>query len=163
MRSACPLARSTTYAAHLTALTLEVLKSIADTIPGPVVGAFTSLEYQAVGWAFAMLAPCPALVDVQGRALERTRAAISTAAIDPDVTGCDADMAASQRAFGYRYVGASFRPHLTLGRVGHGVPRRCVTAFAQEFGGRPVRFDRVVFYRAGPFGVLESALASVYL
>ena len=85
--------------------------------------------------------------------------------LDRDFEGYTTAEARNFKTYGYRYVGESFRPHITLGRrpsAGDGsLPAQLMSAYARELKGSVVTFDQMVFYRAGAYGSLAQILAEV--
>jgi 2'-5' RNA ligase len=84
--------------------------------------------------------------------------------IKEDMSQYSADETAAYLSFGYRYIGDSFRPHITLGRTKESdktLSAELGTIYDTLLKNRLVQFDRLVFYRAGDFGVLAEVLQSV--
>ena len=124
---------------------------------------FDRLIYQPVAWVFALLARQQWQNSLQTRALELTEYLIDTARIagrvDDKLTMAERE---SYLRYGYRYVGPSFLPHVTLGRTAGGAAELAAglgEAFANEFMGTVDQPSEMVFYRAGESGVLAEAIA----
>lgn len=132
-------------------------------------GKFLGVYEQPAGWCF-MGVDCSewglrlqsVSLDVLGGSVRRE---------DVSWDGSEAVWSESERLnqerWGYRYVGDDFIPHITLGRfdgVSGAVPSAgLIECFEAELAGVEFGFSRLVFYRAGEFGVLESVLAEVGL
>jgi 2'-5' RNA ligase len=81
-----------------------------------------------------------------------------------DVSAYTPDEQASYASWGYRYVGASFRPHFTLGRLDEQSAQEvCDRAKADGVGVREWRFNRLSVYVAGKNGAHERSVAEVLL
>jgi 2'-5' RNA ligase len=130
---------------------------------------FTSVEYQHVGWVFADIASEPWLAELQNACLNATRQFIDLQQINPaeNFLGYTEDEKRNYLSYGYRYVDASFRPHVTLGRSispeAMTLPPELVEAFRDELGGATAVFNELVFYRAGDYGALTEVLEAVSL
>jgi 2'-5' RNA ligase len=130
---------------------------------------FATLEYQHVGWVFADVKPEPWMARLQDACLEATLPFIDTAAINAaeSFIGYTAAEQKNYLDYGYRYVGTSFRPHVTLGRSvdpeAVTLPPSLVEAFSGELGGSELTFSELVFYRAGEYGALAEVMEIVTL
>lgn len=130
---------------------------------------FTSVEYQHVGWVFADIASEGWLAELQSGFLRETHQFIDLQQInaDEEFIGYTADEKQNYLHYGYHYVGASFRPHVTLGRSispeATSLPLELLEAFRDDLGGATVTFSELVFYRAGEYGALSEVLDSVSL
>jgi 2'-5' RNA ligase len=130
---------------------------------------FTSVEYQHVGWVFADIASEAWLAELQSACFDATLQFIDLQQINDadNFLGYTEDEKRNYLEYGYRYVGTSFRPHVTLGRsIGPEamtLPPGLVEAFRDELGGSTVIFNELVFYRAGEFGALAEVLETVPL
>jgi len=160
------------------ALTQSLLDCIAESWSAnrncsPVVGHFGPLLYQPVGWVFGPVLPTlmstetgPWCADLQRLALERMRSCIDMAQIDvtrdtSQYTTCERE---AYLRYGYRYVGDAFRPHVTLGRISGDTSApapELLGLYADSLASRCVTFDRLVFYRAGEYGVLAEIVRSI--
>jgi hypothetical protein len=132
-------------------------------------GRFMGLYEQTRGWCF-MGVDCSSWgVALQDASLNLLKDSVIREAISWD--GSEDLWKNSEREnqmlWGYRYLGEDFIPHITLGRfdgIDGSVPSgKLLELFESEFGGIGFEFSRLVFYRAGEFGVLNSVLAEIEL
>ena len=117
---------------------------------------------QPVGWVFAETRFPEGIRRLQDRALSLMVNHIDTDAIDPDYDyrGHTAAEIAHHRRFGYRYIGAQYRPHITLGRCWESdLPAGVQAAYCRDLLGASVVFDRIAFYLAGESGTVVEVLA----
>jgi 2'-5' RNA ligase len=127
------------------------------------------VEYQHVGWVFADIASEAWLAELQSACFDATLQFIDLQQINDadNFLGYTEDEKRNYLEYGYRYVGTSFRPHVTLGRSispeAMTLPPGLVEAFRDELGGSTVIFNELVFYRAGEFGALAEVLETVPL
>jgi len=162
------------------ALTQPLLDSIAESWfakrnCSTVVGQFGSLHYQPVEWVFGMIVPIPMSADIspwcadlQKLALDRMERFIDTTQIDTtrdtsQYTSCERE---AYLRYGYRYVGDTFCPHVTLGRTVGNPSSLCpelLCIYDESLAERHLTFDQLVFYRAGEYGVLAEIVQSVCL
>jgi len=152
---------------HPAAVTGAMLDRIIS-ITSREVGLFTSeaqlgdVYVQPVGWVFAETRFPEGIRHLQDRALSLMIDYIDTDAIDPnyDYRGHTAAEIANHRRFGYRYIGAQYRPHITLGRCWESdLPAGVQAAYRRDLLGTSVTFDRIAFYRAGESGTVVEVLA----
>lgn len=148
----------------------KILDAVVDTVSLRSMQAlFATLEYQHVGWVFADVTPESWMTQLQDACLEATLPFIDTAAINANESfvGYTAAEQKNYLDYGYRYVGASFRPHVTLGRSVDAealtLPPQLVEAFSSELGGSEITFSELVFYRAGEYGALAEVMEIVTL
>lgn len=148
----------------------NALDTIIETVSLRAMKArFASLEYQHVGWAFADVRHDAWMTTLQEACLEATLPFIDTDAIDTDASFLGYTAAEKQNylTYGYRYVGASFRPHITLGRslddTSVTLPLALTEAFRSELSGSELMLNELVFYRAGEFGALAEIIETVTL
>lgn len=148
----------------------DALRRVVDRLSlGVSKSNFTSVEYQRVGWVFADIASEPWLTELHSACLRETHQFIDLQQINAgeDFTGYNADEQQNYLDYGYRYVGPSFRPHVTLGRSisseAASLPLELIEAFRGDLGGATVTFNELVFYRAGDYGVLTEVLETVSL
>jgi len=127
------------------------------------------VSYYPVGWLFLDVAKTDWLDALHNRALAAAAASIDASKIDrsKSLTGYTPLQRANYLRYGYRYVGAAFHPHLTLGRVAEGLPSETfielTELFGLEVGYAEQRVERLVFYRAGEYGALAEVLAELIL
>lgn len=148
----------------------DALRSIVERLSlGVSKSHFTSVEYQHVGWVFADIASEAWLAELQSACLNATHQFIDLQQINAaeNFLGYSEAEKKNYLDFGYRYVGSSFRPHVTLGRSispeAITLPPELIEAFRDELGGATVVFNELVFYRAGEFGALSEVLETVTL
>lgn len=133
----------------------------------PTSSHFSKISYQPIGWLFANVVTGTWLPKLQEICLSRSRDYIDVRFIDrnENFSGYSLNEKENYLKFGYRYVGKSFKPHVTIGRspreTPESLPARVESAFNMEFAGDEVIFDKLVFYRAGEFGALSEILESV--
>ena len=126
----------------------------------PIESEWTEFYYQPKGWLFAGVRKTNQLDKLHRRLFDRTKQHIDTAQIGdhPDLAALTPQEQANYRAYGYRYLGDLYRPHVTIGRTLDDVTtadETVVRDFELEFFGKTVRYDRLAFYEAGEFGALK--------
>lgn len=126
------------------------------------------LVYQPVGWLFADVARQSWMDALQRVLVGLVEPIVDRSALKtPDrLTGYSDAERTSYLRHGYRYIGESFLPHITLGRTAAVDDRSalsvaCRADFDALIGGRTARFDRLVAYRAGRHGILVEILAEL--
>ena len=99
----------------------EIVDCLADTrilCAGDLLECVT-VFVQKPDWVFLGVHKAPSLVELQGLACRQMAAWLRPpTAPGPNFAAYSDDEKASYLAYGYRYIGASFLPHLTLGRCG---------------------------------------------
>lgn len=144
--------------------TLHLLRdSLAGATAEMTLGA---VYYQTTAWIFADIRKDPWLVALQAEALQLTSASIDRGRIaprsQPDLTPLEQ---ANYDQYGYRYVGESFRPHITLGRTparSKSLPVGLLDAYERSgLAGMAFQPTTLAFYRAGESGAYAETLASV--
>lgn len=125
-----------------------------------------TLAYQPVGWLFADVERQPWMDALQLEVVRRVDPLIDREALKTadELHGYTAPEAASYLRHGYRYVGQTYRPHITVGRTAANaleLPDPCRSTYDSEILGHTVRFERLVIYRAGPFGSLVEIIAEL--
>lgn len=145
--------------AELNARWSEILDGL---VPAAELG---QVYYQPTGWMFIDI-PAPswiravqrAFLNLMDRFIDRSAIACKT-----DYTGYTEAEKANYERFGYRYVGTSFRPHITLGRTtgrcAQEISPHVVASFDKQLAGQRFRYERIAFYRAGEFGALAEVIA----
>ena len=143
-------------------------EEFADTLRGyscDAVGSavFGALRYQPVGWLFADVERLTVMLSLQREIVERVSHLLDTSQLKPlgKLAGYSADERDHYLRYGYRYIGESFRPHVTLGRSRSdslSLPAECLEEYRSVFGGRTVNFGELVAYQAGAFGSLKRVL-----
>ena len=121
------------------------------------------LVYQPVGWLFAPVSRTSSLLEIQHRVVHRVDPLLDRASMKAtgELRGYSDDEKASYLRHGYRYVGAPFKPHFTLGRTNHDrlvLSRECLSYYDLHLAGRTVSFEHLVAYRAGEHGSLAEVL-----
>ena len=146
-------------------VTADTLRTLRGALPtGAAHATFTTFTHQPPGWLFANITAGRWLAGLHAAALAQTASAIRTDAIDraADLAGHTASERRSYLRYGYRYVGADFRPHVTIGRCPPASPAAVPVPLARGYGhdlaGRGLTFAELVFYRAGEFGALAEVL-----
>ncbi len=166
-----PVLGKSTNLPHLSLYQLPVRdpQEFADTLRvycaeavGPAVMGV--LRYQPVGWLFADVERRPVMLSLQREIVERVSHLLDTSQLKPvgKLAGYSADERDHYLRFGYRYIGESFRPHVTLGRSlsdSLSLPAECLEEYRSVFEGRTVNFGELVAYQAGAFGSLKRVLA----
>lgn len=143
-----------------------VLAEVSHARSNAPTSTMGALVYQPVGWLFASVERQPWMDTLQLEVVRRVdplvdRDALKTA---DELHGYTAAESASYLRHGYRYVGQTYRPHITLGRTSAKaleLPDPCCATYRSEILGRTVSFERLVVYRAGPFGSLVEILAEL--
>jgi hypothetical protein len=146
-------------------------QEFADTLRGyscDAVGSavFGALRYQPVTWLFADVQRRPVMLHMQREIVERVSHLLDTSQLRPDdeLAGYSADERDHYLRYGYRYIGESFRPHITLGRSrtdSLSLPVECLEEYRSVFEGRTINFGELVAYEAGAFGNLQRVLVSL--
>ena len=79
----------------------------------------TGLVYRARGWYFLALDNTGWLHELHARVVDacRDRLRVATEDLAKDLTGYTDSEVENYRRYGYRYIGADYRPHVTLGRT----------------------------------------------
>lgn len=130
---------------------------------------FSSLAYQHVGWIFADVITKPWMRTLQDVCLTETLPFIDAASIDQpeNFDGYSVGEYENFLKYGYRYVGKSFRPHITLGRTidpeVRALPMPLVGSYSDQLQDKEFFFNKLVFYRAGEYGALAEILESIML
>lgn len=125
-----------------------------------IEATWTDCYYQPVGWLFAGVQSNPAMRRLQDRLLEATKRHIDTTQIDQraDLSKLTKLEAQNYQAYGYRYVGDAYRPHVTIGRASDDrgdLSPELKRDFQKTFSGKSFSYDRIAFYEAGEFGSLK--------
>lgn len=150
---------------HLSAqVAIEATKSLADCVPVRPEAVIGEVYNQAVDWLFVDVHLPPWGYRLHECALAQVTSAIDTTAIDRKVL--EADIPPGEKAaharYGYRYAGAHYRPHITVGVLPYsGWLERASevrAVFAASLRSRVIAFDRLVAYEAGPRGELRDVL-----
>lgn len=129
-------------------------------------GLFWSLRYQPVGWLFAdvYVGANFALHD-QHAALSVMEEHINRDEVRSNINtdGHTDHEAAMRLRYGYRYIGPSFQPHITVGRMSEDgdINDRIASLYTESLAGTSVVFERIVFYRAGEFGSCAEVLEQI--
>lgn len=128
--------------------------------PDCVESEFTSFFLQPIGWLFAGIRKTDKLQQIQNELFDATKHLIDRTQIAPtsDLSGLPNLECENYLAYGYRYIGEAFLPHVTIGttRSSTRQPREeAVSDFDRTFAGRKVVYDRAVFYEAGGYGALK--------
>jgi 2'-5' RNA ligase len=124
------------------------------------------VRYQPVGWLFLGVARTEWLDAVHDCGLGITEPYIDRGAIDltKDMSGYSELEYLNYTRYGYRYIGRAYQPHFTLGRIDRTAYEQTALdgafdAFLEENGISSPRADRLVVYRAGLHGALDTVLA----
>jgi hypothetical protein len=123
--------------------------------------SMTEIAYQPVGWLFLNLAPDAWLRELQEVSLEVLAQYIAIDAIDTDkdISGYTSTERDSYLRYGYRYVGESFLPHITIGRIEDELSVEHLNEdFVSSIGKWTSQPRSLIFYSAGPFGVVQDVL-----
>jgi hypothetical protein len=142
----------------------EILESIGNltTLRGEVSAPSRGVAYQPKGWVFLNLVKTPALEEYQKACLTTVGPHMDLSAVDwdKDVSSYTRDETESYMTYGYRYVGAAFSPHITLGRTDEeGAKSLASVAAAGGLGSGDWVFDRLSFYVMGEEGAHAAQLA----
>lgn len=129
-------------------------------LPREVRLAFTGIVHQPIGWVFLTLERPPLLENLQATTLSHL-----TPHLDRDAFKASEDTyteaeRASATAYGYRYTGDAYLPHITLGRAEEQTARE-LTSSAPARTRLPSLwvFDRMSFYVMGEHGAHAQTLA----
>jgi len=144
----------------------DCLSEILDRLTrgGATQLAMTGIDYQPVGWLFLNLRLEEWLIELQDISLNVLSAYIDRDAIDgsKEMSSYTEHERESYLRFGYRYVGQSFRPHVTLGRIGDrdSVMPTLRSTFESAIGDWISTPRALVFYIAGQSGVVEQIVSA---
>lgn len=152
------------YADALDADLSEKLEQIWEGV-GEVSSQFGVIYPQPRGWFFLAVKRLAWLRELQSRVLSLLAPLVDASQIK---SGDDIDLYTQQERknflrYGYRYVGESFRPHITLGYDedspdGH-IDCGLVSAGLKLFAGKTFNYSEIVLYEAGPAGSLVRCLS----
>ncbi|MBQ0984706.1 hypothetical protein KBZ10_09290 [Streptomyces sp. F63] len=134
-------------------------------LSAPVRGEFslstTDAVYQPTGWLFLALERPPLLEALQEAALAALERHLDRASFDrdKDISRFTDDERASYERYGYRYTGAAYAPHVTLGRTEENTALE-LAGSARDRAGLPreLVFDRLSFYVMGEHGAHAETL-----
>ncbi|MZE79710.1 2'-5' RNA ligase family protein [Streptomyces xinghaiensis] len=144
----------------------EALESIGTAaagngLHGELSLSTTDVVYQPTGWLFLALERPPLLEALQEAALAALDRHLDRAAFDrdKDTSRFTDDERASYERYGYRYTGAAYAPHVTLGRAEENTALELVRT-ARDRAGLPKEmvFDRLSFYVMGEHGAHAETL-----
>lgn len=123
---------------------------------------FTHAYYQPLGRIFAGVSLAGWDRKLQQEALIALEPLIDCSRIDRSGLGAlNQPERANQERYGYRFVGESYRPHITLGATDHRfLDPGLMEDFEAQFTGTPIDFTRLAFYRSGAFGSAQEIIAS---
>jgi 2'-5' RNA ligase len=146
----------------------EVLKRIIGIVApqGYVSVSSKGIGYQPKGWVFLNLARTATLEGYQDACLTAIRPHMDLTAVDldKDISGYTEDERRSYLKYGYRYIGASFSPHITLGRTDEDKAMDLASTAARAgLGSGDWIFDRLSFYVMGEEGAHAGQLAELAL
>jgi 2'-5' RNA ligase len=128
-----------------------------STAAAGVSSTFTGLTREPGDWAFAQAAPTRQLITLHHLAAGASAAHMSAPAAAGMADWDRSEIEAFER-FGYRYALNAFMPHITLGTAVERIDGPTQYRFAGALFGTAVKFDRVVYYRAGERGALAQVL-----
>jgi hypothetical protein len=117
--------------------------------------------YQPTGWLFLALERPPLLEDLQRTALATLAPHLDRAAFDrtKDVSRFTDAERAGFEAYGYRYTGDAYAPHMTLGRAPEDVALELVRTASQRVAlPKEWVFDRLSVYVMGQHGAHAETL-----
>lgn len=132
----------------------------------PRTSRIGALAHQPVGWLFADVERQSWMDDLQAEVVDLVDHLVDRTALKraDQLTGYTAAESASYLRHGYRYVGATYRPHVTVGRTttdSLSLTTACLADYDARLLDRTVRFDQLVVLRAGPFGAVAEVLTSI--
>jgi 2'-5' RNA ligase len=139
------------------------LKRIGGSVslPSEVKLTFSGIVYQPTGWVFLSLDRPPLLDKLQDAVLAALAPHLDRDAFDTskDTSRFTESERVSYAQYGYRYTGAAYAPHITLGRAEEQVARELVRS-APERSTVPTEwiFDRLSFYVMGEHGAHAETL-----
>lgn len=152
------------YADALDADLFTRLEQIWENI-GDTTSQFGAIYPQPRGWFFLAVKRLAWLCELQSKVMSVMAPLIDTSQIEPSD---DIDLYTLQERdnflrYGYRYVGESFRPHITLGYDEDSpdgrIDYRLVSAGLKLFAGKIFNYSKIVLYEAGPAGSLVRCLS----
>ncbi|MFG2334915.1 hypothetical protein ACGFMM_35670 [Streptomyces sp. NPDC048604] len=128
--------------------------------------ASAGVVYQPTGWVFLSLERRPLLEKIQQTALEALTPHLDRAAFErsKDVSQFSDEERESFARYGYRYTGAAYAPHITLGRAEETVARELVRSVpGRVHVPEGWVFDRFSFYVMGESGAHAEIVEEVAL
>ncbi|MET9494342.1 2'-5' RNA ligase family protein [Streptomyces sp. NPDC006552] len=134
----------------------------ALSLPAELHLGFTGIHYQPTGWVFLGLTRPPVLDTLQETTLAVLTPHLDRSAFDTtkDTSQYTEAERTSYARYGYRYTGAAYAPHITLGRTGEQAARTIVdTASTRTEVAQDWVFDRMSCYVMGENGAHARVLA----
>lgn len=127
--------------------------------------SFTDVIYKAEGWYFFMIEKTPELQQLHELVLSEI---MPDLILDPDrmnrnISGLSEDEIAGIQNYGYRYSGAAFFPHITIGRTAAGRNEDLLNELNTVLRPESASIGRITVYRMGPDGTHADTLYEINL
>lgn len=148
-------------------ITVDYLKLIATHLGAPLSALAVDLSYSAGGWWFVNFEASADFTRTQNIAFAFLADRILTGEIDTekDYSHLEDIQRFNYLKYGYRYFGAAFHPHFTMGHNPETleIPADIINEFNAAFTGNPFLFDRLAWYELGASGACASIICEVPL
>jgi hypothetical protein len=139
---------------------LQILQCSDFVSSVPIECEITGTSYIPRGWIFCDVARSENLMELHHNTFEFAKPYLTPGlARDKDISHYTDHQKIMYRSYGYRFIGDSFSPHVTLGRAAHEKMQSidAVRCSASAITGT-VSFDRLVLFDVGPNGTCREIL-----